>query len=202
MPRAPGRWSTLLIAALGCWACSSTTEPSNGDPPGNTGPASVLVVTHTEGFRHSSIAIAETTIAAIGTQSGLFTTTFCRTADDVTRMLTPGALSGVDAIVFANTTGTLPIPDLAGVLNWIAQGRGFAGMHSASDTFHGSSAYLDMLGNEFQTHGLQTSKDGKFSVEFVECLAGCGMAPVMMCNEDFYEGVTNAKADEIMGGCK
>lgn len=159
MPRAPGRWSTLLIAALGCWACSSTTEPSNGDPPGNTGPASVLVVTHTEGFRHSSIAIAETTIAAIGTQSGLFTTTFCRTADDVTRMLTPGALSGVDAIVFANTTGTLPIPDLAGVLNWIAQGRGFAGMHSASDTFHGSSAYLDMLGNEFQTHGLQTSID-------------------------------------------
>ena len=37
---------------------------------------------------------------------------------------------------------------------------------------------------------------------FVECLAGCGMAPVMMCNEDFHEDVTNAKADEIMGGCK
>ena len=25
-------------------------------------------------------------------------------------------------------------------------------------------------------HGLQTTKDGKFSVEFVECLAGCGTA--------------------------
>ena len=24
----------------------------------------------------------------------------------------------------------------------------------------------------------------------------------MMCNEDFHEGVSNAKADEIMGGCK
>jgi len=36
----------------------------------------------------------------------------------------------------------------------------------------------------------------------VECLAGCGMAPVMMCNEDFYEGVSSAKADEIIGGCK
>jgi hypothetical protein len=25
---------------------------------------------------------------------------------------------------------------------------------------------------------------------------------VMMCNEDFYEGVSNAKADEILGKCK
>ena len=51
------------------------------------------------------------------------------------------------------------------------------------------------------THGLQTTKDGWFSVEFVECLAACGTAPVMMCNEDFYEGVSHAKADEILGGC-
>ncbi|HAV64520.1 MAG TPA: NAD(P)H-dependent oxidoreductase subunit E [Verrucomicrobiales bacterium] len=50
-------------------------------------------------------------------------------------------------------------------------------------------------------HGLQTTKDGRFSVEFVECLASCGTAPVMMCNEGFYEGVTNAKADEIVTKC-
>jgi len=58
------------------------------------------------------------------------------------------------------------------------------------------------LGLDAHAHGLQTTKDGKFSLEFVECLASCGTAPVMMCNEDFYEGVTNQKADEIMGGCK
>jgi NADH-quinone oxidoreductase subunit E len=51
-------------------------------------------------------------------------------------------------------------------------------------------------------HGLQTTKDGRFSVEFVECLASCGTAPVMMCNEDFYEGVSQGKADEILGKCK
>jgi NADH:ubiquinone oxidoreductase subunit E len=38
-------------------------------------------------------------------------------------------------------------------------------------------------------------------VEFVECLAACGPAPVMMCNEAFYEGVTHAKADEIVKEC-
>src|SRR5260221_4695584 len=62
--------------------------------------------------------------------------------------------------------------------------------------------FCTKLGLDPHAHGLQTTKDGKFSVEFVECLAGCGTAPVMMCNEDFHEGVTNAKADEIVGKCK
>src|SRR5262245_47125495 len=51
-------------------------------------------------------------------------------------------------------------------------------------------------------HGIQTTKDGKFSVEFVECLASCGTAPVLMCNDDFYEGVTNERAEEILAKCR
>ena len=39
------------------------------------------------------------------------------------------------------------------------------------------------LGLDPSQHGPQTTKDGKFSVEFVECLASCGTAPVMMCND-------------------
>ena len=51
----------------------------------------------------------------------------------------------------------------------------------------------EKLGLDSQRHGIQTTPDGKFSVEFVECLASCGTAPVMMCNEDFYEGVSTMK---------
>lgn len=58
------------------------------------------------------------------------------------------------------------------------------------------------LGMDSETHGPQTTSDGKFTVEFVECLASCGTAPVMMCNEDFYEGVTAQKADEILSKCQ
>ena len=58
------------------------------------------------------------------------------------------------------------------------------------------------LGLDPQAHAAQTTRDGKFTVEFVECLAGCGAAPVMMCNDVFHEGVSAQKADEIMGGCK
>ena len=54
------------------------------------------------------------------------------------------------------------------------------------------------LGLSPHAHGVQTTKDGKFSVEFVECLASCGTAPVMMCNDDFYEGVSTQKADELL----
>jgi NADH-quinone oxidoreductase subunit E len=58
------------------------------------------------------------------------------------------------------------------------------------------------LGLDPHGHGPQTTKDGKFTLEFVECLASCGTAPVMMCNDDFHEGVTQKRADEILGGCK
>jgi NADH-quinone oxidoreductase subunit E len=58
------------------------------------------------------------------------------------------------------------------------------------------------LGLDPHAHGAQTTKDGKFTVEFVECLASCGTAPVMMCNDEFHEGVSEKRADEILGECK
>jgi NADH-quinone oxidoreductase subunit E len=57
------------------------------------------------------------------------------------------------------------------------------------------------LGLDAHKHGAQTTADGKFTVEFVECLASCGTAPVMMCNDAFYEGVSHKKADDIVAGC-
>jgi NADH-quinone oxidoreductase subunit E len=61
--------------------------------------------------------------------------------------------------------------------------------------------FCKKLGLDPHGHGAQTTKDGKFTVEFVECLASCGTAPVMMCNEKFFEGVSAQKADEILGSC-
>jgi len=60
--------------------------------------------------------------------------------------------------------------------------------------------FCKKLGLDSQAHGPQTTGDGKFTVEFVECLASCGTAPVMMCNDVFYEGVTLSKANELLRG--
>ena len=58
--------------------------------------------------------------------------------------------------------------------------------------------FCQRLGLDPHAHGPQTTKDGQFTVEFVECLASCGTAPVMMCNDTFYEGVSLTRADEIL----
>jgi uncharacterized protein len=73
--------------------------------------------------------------------------------------LSPESLKNYDGVIFASTTGDLPIPDQQGFLNWIKAGHAFIGIHAASDTFHGWPGYIDMLGGEFQHHGRQVSVD-------------------------------------------
>jgi type 1 glutamine amidotransferase len=65
----------------------------------------------------------------------------------------------IDGVIFANTTGDLPLPDRDGFIKWIEDGHAFMGMHSASDTFHGYPKYLEMLGGEFETHHAQVPVD-------------------------------------------
>jgi NADH-quinone oxidoreductase subunit E len=60
----------------------------------------------------------------------------------------------------------------------------------------------EKLGLDRHAHGPQTTADGHFTVEFVECLASCGTAPVMMVNDAFYEGVSANQAEEILKGCR
>src|SRR5207237_8197615 len=47
-------------------------------------------------------------------------------------------------------------------------------------------------------HGPQTTKDGHFTIEYVECLANCGTGPVMMCNEVFHEKVSLKSVEELL----
>jgi len=43
-----------------------------------------------------------------------------------------------------------------------------------------------------------TTTDGKFSVEFVECLASCGSAPVALINDDLHENISGADVPAIV----
>lgn len=60
----------------------------------------------------------------------------------------------------------------------------------------------EKLGLDPHQHGPQTTPDGQFTVEFVECLASCGTAPVMMCNDEFHEGVSPEQVDKILAKCQ
>jgi len=127
-------------------------------------PKHVLVVTAVQGFPHSSRPLAEKVIAGLGEETGLWTVDYVRGGPDGKGTLdfekmTREALKKVDLIVFANTTLDLPIPDKEAFLDFVKSGKGFVGMHSASDTFHNWQPYIDMLGGEFQTHHEQVHID-------------------------------------------
>ncbi len=48
---------------------------------------------------------------------------------------------------------------------------------------------------------IAVSEDGKYSIEFAECLAGCGTGPVCMINDDFHEQVGVEKLEELLKNC-
>ena len=178
-------WPAVVAAAVALAACgdSGSTGPTPGTPAPGTA-ARLLVVTHTTGFRHDSIPAAEEALRLTGTQSGLFTTEFCRTAEDVRTRLTPAGLTGIDAVFFANTTGNLGIPDLQAFLDWVASGKGFLGSHSASDTYHEAPSYLAMLGGEFVTHGAIVEAEVRVSDPANPAVAH--LAPTFRLSDEWY----------------
>jgi NADH-quinone oxidoreductase subunit E len=52
-------------------------------------------------------------------------------------------------------------------------------------------------------HAGETTKDGRFTLKKVECLASCGTAPMLQVNEDkFLENLTEADVDKIVDSLK
>ena len=120
------------------------------------------MVTVTKGFRHSSIPTAEKVLGELAQKTGLFTVEYARVeptdpqfkgADGkpdtnkvdaaikavLAEKMSPAALKNYDGIIFANTTGDLPLPDKQAFFDWIKSGKAFIGMHSATDTFRGKT---------------------------------------------------------------
>jgi NADH-quinone oxidoreductase subunit E len=62
--------------------------------------------------------------------------------------------------------------------------------------------FCSRLGIDQNAHGPVTSEDGEFTIEFVECLAACGTAPVLMLDDDLHERVSLNRADEIIEKCR
>lgn len=45
----------------------------------------------------------------------------------------------------------------------------------------------------------ETTADGKFTLVEVECLGACVNAPILQVNDDFYEDMTGALTEELLG---
>lgn len=65
--------------------------------------------------------------------------------------ITSEGLKDYAAVVFY-TTGELPIADQDALIEWVADGGAFVGVHSATDTFYEYPPYLEMIGGTFDGH--------------------------------------------------
>lgn len=62
----------------------------------------------------------------------------------------------------------------------------------------GARKIVSHLEKKLGIHCGETDAEGLFRVEEVECLGGCGYAPVMQVGKDYYEHLTLEKVDELI----
>jgi type 1 glutamine amidotransferase len=139
--------AALLVGACLAAACGGETPLG---PGGGVSPLRVLMVTATAGFRHDSIANAVAAMRTVGSASGEFTVT---PADDVALVSSTG-LAGFDIVMFALTSGELALSadQKRALIAFVEGGKGFIGVHSATDTLYEWPEYERLVGTYFREH--------------------------------------------------
>jgi type 1 glutamine amidotransferase len=140
-----------LSMLVGCSGSSSaTTATGLPQPTTPATPIRVLMLTATRGFRHDSIPVARDVMIGLATSTGAFTVN----ATEDLSAISAATLAAYDVLFFALTTGELEFtPDQkAAIVDFVSQGKGFLGVHSASDTLYEWSDYGRLVGAYFKEH--------------------------------------------------
>ena len=64
----------------------------------------------------------------------------------------------------------------------------------------GCGALIRRIQEKLGIHDGETTEDGKFSLQEVECLGACGNAPVVQVNDDYHWDLTVEKLDALLAG--
>jgi type 1 glutamine amidotransferase len=127
----------------------------------------VLIFSKTNGSRHGSIPVGVLALKLMGEKTGAYRAD--HTEDEST--FEPDNLKQYDAVIMLNTTGEvfrpreLPNDPEArqqalqreerlkkSLAQFVRSGKGLAGMHSATDTYHNWKEYNQMMGGAFVSH--------------------------------------------------
>jgi type 1 glutamine amidotransferase len=136
-------------------------------------PKRLLLVTHSGGFIHDSVAAAEKVLKDIGPQYGFEVTCFRftgnpdgleqysknfqkATGEPVTReqcgRINTETLSRFDAVLFFTTGDPVNKEELKELIAWVEKGGAFAATHCGTDTLYGSPEYGKLVGGYFDGH--------------------------------------------------
>src|SRR6516165_3241926 len=73
---------------------------------------------------------------------------------------------------------------------------------NVSCLLRGSDEIFDHCKQKLGIGHKQSTPDGLFHLEEVECIGACSWAPAMMLNYEFHENLTPEKIDELIGGIR
>lgn len=62
----------------------------------------------------------------------------------------------------------------------------------------GAGRIADVIKDQLGVGHAETTDDLKFTAEYVACIGACGMAPVIMVNDDTFGSLTVQKVDEVI----
>jgi type 1 glutamine amidotransferase len=149
------------------------------------GPPKVLFLTYSAGFKHAvvtrpadgSLSLAEKQLQEAA--KGHFEVVPTQDVHEVTRE----KLKAYKAVVFY-TTGELEI-DRDALIDFVKDGGGFAGIHSATDTLYKYAPYGEMIGGYFNDHPWHQKV--KVKVEDTRHPATRHLGPSFEINDEIYQ---------------
>ena len=160
------------------------TAGTVGQAAGET--ARVLLVTATAGYYHESIPTARRVLRELAQRSGdLEVATVLEDVAALSR-LSAALLAEHDVLCFVHTSGELPFTDeqKRAILDFVAGGKGFVGVHGASATLYEWPAYGEMLGAFFREHPWK--QPGVVVVEDGEHPSTRHLPPTFGVTDEFY----------------
>ncbi len=155
-------------------------------------PRRVLVLNTCAGFVHASIPLAAKTIEELGAKTGAWATTISYDP----AVINAAILKRYDLVLLNNTTGQFlddPNPAVTearkkALLEFVRSGRGLAGIHAASDSYHRSTEASPLLGMIAANMMLAADSNEDQSVDAAELTA---------LADGWFDKADTAKAGEI-----
>ncbi len=127
----------LFLAVLFFYSCDAPSEPPR-----------VLVFSKTAGYRHASIPKGQEAIRQLGAKNGFLVDT----TEDA-GLINEENLQQYAAVIFLSTTGdVLDDSQEADFQRYIQAGRGFVGIHAATDTEYHWGWFNRLVGAQFASH--------------------------------------------------
>jgi uncharacterized protein len=174
----------------------------------------LLLVTHSGGFVHESVATAEQVLKEVGPKNGFDVTCWRFTGDPDAKdksgktalevysdefrgrtklpvekencgRINKETLKNFDVVLFFTTGNPLTKEELADLREWVKSGGALTGTHCATDTQYSDTVYGDLIGAYFRTHPPGLQKI-KIKVEDPKHPAAVGFTDGMDYQDEMY----------------